>query len=199
MRTRVWPAVAIAGLVAVAAWTDRSAEAQAGCRFVLGFAALRDLVGAATVGDCLEDERFNPANGDALQRTTGGLLVWRKADNWTAFTDGYRTWVNGPRGLQQRLNSERFEWEAPATATGLPEAVERGARAAAARRLGVAPDGLVVARAEPVDWPDPSLGCPEPGRAYAQVITPGYRVFVRAGAQTVEVHADEGGRAVSCG
>ncbi len=37
--------------------------------------------------------------------------MWRKADNWTAFTDGYRTWINGPNGLEQRLNSERFPWE----------------------------------------------------------------------------------------
>jgi hypothetical protein len=41
----------------------------------------------------------------------GGLLVWRKADNWTAFTDGYRTWINGPAGIQQRLNTQRFSWE----------------------------------------------------------------------------------------
>ena len=189
----------MAGLVAVAAgWSAGRAEAQANCRFVLGFAQARELVGAATVGDCLEDEHFDPASGDAQQRTTGGLLVWRKADNWTAFTDGYRTWVNGPFGIQMRLNTERFDWEAPAAPAGLPEAVARGARAAAARRLGVAPDGLVVSRAEPIDWPDTALGCPEPGRAYAQVITPGYRIVVRAGAQTVEVHADEAGRAVSC-
>ena len=37
------------------------------------------------------------------------FLVWRKADNWTAFTDGYRTWINGPSGLQVRLNTEHFE------------------------------------------------------------------------------------------
>src|SRR5439155_10452091 len=41
------------------------------------------------------------------------LLVWRKADNFTAFTDGYRTWVQGPFGLQKRLNTERFAWEQP--------------------------------------------------------------------------------------
>src|SRR5919199_1631976 len=67
-------------------------QAQAGCRFVLGFATLRDLVGPAAVGDCLEDERFDPANGNVEQQTSGGLLVWRKSDKWTAFTDGYRTW-----------------------------------------------------------------------------------------------------------
>src|SRR5207248_5335860 len=111
-----------------------AARAQSPCRFVLGFAALRAAIGADRVGDCLEDERANPANGDTLQRTAGGLLVWRKADNWTAFTDGYWTWVNGPLGLQQRHNSERFDWEGPAAATELREAVARGARAAAARR-----------------------------------------------------------------
>ena len=78
---------------------------------MLGFKALRDLIGHDIVGECLENEHHG-ANGDALQHTTGGLLVWRKADNWTAFTDGYRTWINGPNGLVQRLNTERFEWEA---------------------------------------------------------------------------------------
>ena len=81
------------------------------CQFVLGFNTLRDLVGHEIVGECLENEHHNEI-GDSVQQTTGGLLVWRKADNWTAFTDGYRTWINGPNGLVQRLNTERFEWEA---------------------------------------------------------------------------------------
>ena len=85
--------------------------AAAECQFVLGFKTLRDLVGHDVVGECLENEHHNEI-GDSVQQTTGGLLAWRKADNWTAFTDGYRTWVNGPIGLVQRLNTERFEWEA---------------------------------------------------------------------------------------
>ena len=68
----------------------------AGCQFVLGFATLRDLIGHEIVGECLENEHHGD-NGDGLQQTTGGLMVWRKADNWTAFTDGYRTWINGPK------------------------------------------------------------------------------------------------------
>jgi hypothetical protein len=56
--------------------------------------------------------------GDAIQHTTGGLLVWRKLDNWTTFTDGFHTWVNGPYGLQERLNDQRFGWEA--NPDGLP-------------------------------------------------------------------------------
>ena len=82
----------------------------ADCQFVLGFATLRDLVGHEIVGECLENEHHNEI-GDSVQQTTGGLLVWRKADNWTAFTDGYRTWINGPNGLEQRLNTQRFAWE----------------------------------------------------------------------------------------
>lgn len=83
---------------------------QSGCAFTLGFKALRDQI-PGVVGACLEDVHHNPANGDGLQRTAGGLLVWRKADNFTAFTDGHRSWVNGPYGVQARLNSERFAWE----------------------------------------------------------------------------------------
>ena len=87
------------------------------CQFVLGFATLDSLI-PQTVGACLENEHHNPSNGDGLQATVGGLLVWRKADNFTAFTDGYRTWISGPYGLQQRLNSQRFAWEA--NPDGLP-------------------------------------------------------------------------------
>ena len=93
--------------------------AAAECRFVLGFATLRDLIGRTIVGECLENEHYD-ATGDGLQQTTGGLLVWRKADNRTAFTDGYRTWINGPNGLEQRLNTERFPWEPDYAPGGAP-------------------------------------------------------------------------------
>lgn len=85
--------------------------AQPACRFVLGFATLRDLVGAQKVGQCLEDEHFNLENGNSEQHTSGGLMVWRKIDNFTAFTDGGTSWINGPNGLQSRPNGERFSWE----------------------------------------------------------------------------------------
>lgn len=87
--------------------------------FKLGFAALAELI-PTVVGVPLEDERHDSPNGDGLQATlmpngARGLMVWRKEDNWTAFTDGYRTWVNGPLGLQERLNTERFDWELDCT------------------------------------------------------------------------------------
>lgn len=103
---------AVSLVVLLSASTGNAATVGAnGCRFVLGFASLKTLL-PAQVGGCLDDEAYNGVNGDTLQHTTGGLLVWRKLDNWTAFTDGYHTWVNGPNGLQERLNAQRFAWEA---------------------------------------------------------------------------------------
>jgi len=81
------------------------------CSFTLGFAALHDLI-PDVVGNCVDNEFHDPQTGDALQHTTNGMLVWRKSDNWTAFTDGFQSWLNGPLGLQQRLNTQRFWWEA---------------------------------------------------------------------------------------
>ena len=87
-------------------------EAQGPCYFELGFAALHDLI-PDIVGDCLDNE-MHGANGDGLQHTTDGLMAWRKADNWTAFTDGANTWINGPFGISTRPNDVRFSWEGDA-------------------------------------------------------------------------------------
>jgi hypothetical protein len=111
-QVRRWLGAAALSLALLLPYTTPAA-AQAPCEFKLGFRAIAERI-PTVVGVCLENEHHNPANGDALQRTSGGLLVWRKADNFTAFTDGHRSWVNGPFGLQSRLNTERFAWEAAA-------------------------------------------------------------------------------------
>jgi len=100
------------------------ASGQVTCTFLGGFSRIRDLIGADKVGACLDDEHFNADTGNVEQDTTGGLLVWRKADNVTAFTDGGTTWLNGPEGFQNRPNDQRFAWEqepaAPAAASVPP-------------------------------------------------------------------------------
>jgi len=78
-------------------------------QFRMGFGTLAELI-PEVVGRPIENEHPD-IEGNTVQRTTTGLMVWRKADNWTAFTDGDRTWVNGPLGLQVRGNEERFPWE----------------------------------------------------------------------------------------
>ncbi len=89
----------------------------AGCSFEGGFRLLHNAL-PEIVGSCRGPE-YHRATGDGFQWTSRGLLVWRKADNVTAFTDGYWTWINGPFGIQRRLNSQRFCWEIDATATCL--------------------------------------------------------------------------------
>lgn len=115
-------------MLIVLGWAPAQVAAQANCQFVLGFATLRGLL-AGQVGACAENQRY-AANGNAEQRTSGGLLAWRKADNWTAFTDGYRTWINGPDGLQERLNTERYSWESDAAGFPAPTASMRADPAA---------------------------------------------------------------------
>lgn len=116
MKTRLALLAAMVGLV----FAFQPLLAQ-DCSFQLGFKALHDLI-PDVVGDCLEDEQHSPETGITQQATTNGQLVWRKADNWTGFTDGQHTWINGPEGLQQRLNSERFPWE---SALPAPTATQR--------------------------------------------------------------------------
>lgn len=111
--------LAALAFVGVTAAPASAAAPASDCRFILGFASLHDAAPSA-IGSCLDDQAF-AANGDAIQHTTKGMLAWRKADNWTAFTDGYQTWLNGPDGLVKRFNDEWFEWEAyPAETDGVP-------------------------------------------------------------------------------
>ncbi|HEY3115957.1 MAG TPA: Hint domain-containing protein, partial [Chloroflexota bacterium] len=102
----------LAGLLAILTLAAAPAPGtvnEALCQFQLGFAAIHDQL-PSIVGDCIDNEA-NAANGDSLQHTTAGLLAWRKADNLAAFTDGTNTWVNGPDGIQERPNADRFPFE----------------------------------------------------------------------------------------
>ncbi len=155
--------VLVAVLVAASLLSTQALAARSQaepCRFVLGFADLRDKVGGTKVGACLEDERFNAENGNAEQRTAGGLLVWRKADNFTAFTDGSMSWVAGPNGVQTRPNSERFAWEndpqRPSTAPAAAPARAASAAPAASPASGATASVAPAAAASPGATPAPA-------------------------------------------
>ena len=68
-------------------------------------------------------------------------------------------------------------------------AVVQAAKKDLARRLNVRQEAIELAGAvEAVTWPDSSLGCPEPGMMYAQVLTPGYRFKLESGGKLYEYH-----------
>jgi hypothetical protein len=65
-----------------------------------------------------------------------------------------------------------------------------------AKQKGVDPARISVVSVEATEWPDSSLGCPQPGRAYMQVITPGWTIRLTLDGQTYEYHANSNGTAV---
>jgi hypothetical protein len=78
------------------------------------------------------------------------------------------------------------------------ETMVAAARAGLAQRLDVPEQQIVVKSVEAVQWPDASLGCPQPGMMYAQVIIPGFRVVLEVEGQTYEVHTDTAGTVALC-
>jgi len=75
------------------------------------------------------------------------------------------------------------------------EIIER-ARKDFAKRRGVSEEKIVSKEMEAVNWPDASLGCPQKGRVYAQVVTPGYRLVLSDGTTDFEYHTDNFRRVV---
>ena len=59
------------------------------------------------------------------------------------------------------------------------------------KKLGIAKNAVSVVEVESVEWPDASLGCPQPGAMYAQVITPGFRIVLEANGRRYEYHTGE--------
>lgn len=72
------------------------------------------------------------------------------------------------------------------------------ARQDLASTLNVEMASIKLVETESMEWHDTSLGCPEPGKLYAQVITPGYRLTLTADGEQYVYHTDEGQQAIRC-
>ena len=81
--------------------------------------------------------------------------------------------------------------------TGLQSLIEK-AIADLSKRSAVPADELVLLEATPVTWSDGSLGCPQEGMLYAQVLTPGFLIRLQAGDQDFEYHAGRGTEVIYC-
>lgn len=66
-----------------------------------------------------------------------------------------------------------------------------------AAELNVPRDTIRVDTIRAVDWPDSSIGCPQPDQAYLQVITPGHKISLRVDERFYFVH-EANGRAFVC-
>lgn len=67
-----------------------------------------------------------------------------------------------------------------------------------AQQRSLPADEISVVSVEPQQWSDASLGCPQEGFMYAQVVTPGYLIILEAGGQQYAYHTDRAGNFVLC-
>ena len=67
-----------------------------------------------------------------------------------------------------------------------------------AKRLQIDVSEVTLVSATEMQWRDSSLGCPEPGMMYMTVITPGYRLVLRANEQLFEYHTGRNDLFVFC-
>ena len=61
-----------------------------------------------------------------------------------------------------------------------------------AARLGVDESSVTLVSQEEVTWPDGSLGCPQPGMGYAQVLVSGSLIVLQVNGVTYEYHSATG-------
>lgn len=67
-----------------------------------------------------------------------------------------------------------------------------------ARRQDLPVEQIELVAVQPTEWPDSGLGCPAEGYDYAQVITPGYEIMLRAEGMLYSYHTDQGNLLVLC-
>ena len=61
-----------------------------------------------------------------------------------------------------------------------------------AAKLAIPADYIKVLESGTATWPDTSLGMPEPGQMYAQMLTEGFRIVLEAGGKRYEYHFGNG-------
>lgn len=84
------------------------------------------------------------------------------------------------------------------SSAAIPGEVRRAVVADAAKRFKVAESAVVLTRAEQVTWPDGSLGCPQPGLMYTQMLVEGFRVAAKTTEGELLYHTDSRGNVVNC-
>lgn len=88
----------------------------------------------------------------------------------------------------QTVWSDRQDQEVVPQPTGQSSDAAERARAELASHLKVSPESISIVSAKEHTWSDASLGLPEPGMMYAQMITAGHIVTLRHDGQIYVYH-----------
>jgi hypothetical protein len=86
----------------------------------------------------------------------------------------------------------------PTPASSDIESILPAAKQDLAQRLDVPVGEIVLVSVADIEWSNTSLGCPESGSFYAQVITPGYIIILSFDGKTYEYHSDTTSAVVYC-
>jgi hypothetical protein len=126
--------------------------------------------------------------------------------------------ASGKRVMVQWFERARFEWhplnpeqyrvllgrlgvevanpaqQQDGSTNGQPSAeLIQNARQRLAQHLRIRAERLRLQQAEAHEWPDGSLGCPDPALGYIQVITPGFLLIFSDSTTTHQIHTDQNG------
>lgn len=121
-----------------------------------------------------------------------GRLVTLRADQET-----YRIFLIEGSVIHCLNNLEREDRPTAQVDRGLQTLVE-SSRADLAANLDVEPSEIEVLSAERVTWRDSSIGCPEAGRLYMQVLTEGARVILGLSGVEYRYHQEAGAEPFLC-
>ncbi len=141
-----------------------------------------------------------------LQVVTPGYLVSLQADGRIhAVHVGPGSAVVCANALREKNGATAAEILRPETeaAIALPEAPKLRelvvqARKDVAERRAVEPETIDLIEFSEVVWPDASLGCPQPGKAYPQATKEGHLIRLRSGKRIYRYHSGPGGAPFLC-
>jgi hypothetical protein len=106
--------------------------------------------------------------------------------------------INPPPSKPESTPSSVPQQNSTDESSFVPRGPVEKAKADLAAYLNIEAGQIKVVEAQAVAWPDSSLGCPQPGTVYAQVITPGYYIVLESQRRLYPYHTDQGDQIVLC-
>lgn len=132
------------------------------------------------------------------------LLAARIAVAGYASVEADRVAVPAPVGVDREVETPWVATQATSNQGNksvqdvLPPRVTQLAIDDLARRLRIRPEEIKVVRVEEVDWPDGSLGCPQPGMRYKQMLVNGTFIQLKVGDNVYNYHGGGARRPFLC-
>lgn len=122
-----------------------------------------------------------------LQVVTRGSLVLLKADHKV-----YKVHTGNNRAV---VCEEPLQGALPRGPSALPGMLVRDLMQASkedlAKQLGVTPTEVSISEVQTAIWPNSALGCPVPGRDYAELEIQGFRISLDYNGQRFHYHTDQ--------